>query len=85
MWLSWPVVGPFLYEKWNWVSQNLGEALKEYAPQIKQAIIGLFSSVASAGGAFLKLIISIIVSGFMLISSEKAGKLANNVFIKLIR
>jgi len=81
---TWPVVGPFIYEKWNWISQNMGEALKEYAPQIKQGLIGIFSSVASAGGAFLKLIISIIVSGFLLISSEKAGKLTSNVFIKLL-
>jgi predicted PurR-regulated permease PerM len=81
---TWPLVGSFVYEKWNWISQNLGDALKEYAPQIKQALIGLFSSVASAGGAFLKLIISIIISGFMLVGSDKAGKLAQNVFIKLL-
>jgi predicted PurR-regulated permease PerM len=80
----WPLVGPFVYEKWNWISQNIGDALKEYAPQIKQALIGLFSSVASASGAFLKLIISIIISGFMLVGSDKGGKLAHNVFVKLL-
>jgi predicted PurR-regulated permease PerM len=81
---TWPLVGPFLYEKWNWISHNVGDALKEYAPQIKQALIGLFSSVASAGGAFLKLIISIIISGFILVGSDKAGKLVHSVFIKLL-
>jgi predicted PurR-regulated permease PerM len=81
---TWPVIGSFVYEKWNWISQNIGEAMKEYAPQIKQVIFGLFSSVASAGGALLKLIISIIVAGFLLMSSEKAGRLAIDVFIKLI-
>ncbi|MBK7710231.1 MAG: AI-2E family transporter [Bacteroidales bacterium] len=81
---SWPLLGPFLYEKWNWISQHLGEALKEYAPQIKLVLVRLFSSVASAGAAFLKLILSIIVAGFLLISSEKAGKLALEVFNKLI-
>ena len=64
---TWPVVGPFIFEKWNWISQHLGEALKEYAPQIKQVLFGLFSSVASAGAAFLKLLISIIIAGFLLI------------------
>jgi predicted PurR-regulated permease PerM len=81
---AWPVVGPFVYEKWNWISQHVGDALQEYAPQVKQVLVGLFSSVASAGAAFLKLIISIIVAGFLLVSSEKAGKLAIEVFIKLI-
>jgi predicted PurR-regulated permease PerM len=81
---NWPLVGPFLYEKWNWISQNIGDALKEYAPQIKQALIGLFSSVASAGGAFLKLIISIIISGFLLTGSDKAGNIVYSVFLKLL-
>jgi len=79
-----PVVGPFLYEKWNWFSQHVSESLKEYAPQIKQVLVGLFSSVASAGAAFLKLIISIIVAGLLLVNSGKAGKLAQKVFIKII-
>jgi len=79
-----PVVGPFLFEKWNWFSQHIGESLKEYAPQIKQVLVGVFSSIASAGAAFLKLIISILVAGLLLVNSEKAGKLAYEVFIKVI-
>jgi predicted PurR-regulated permease PerM len=81
---TWPVVGPFVYEKWNWISQHVGEALKEYAPQIKLVLVGLFSSIASAGAAFLKLIISIIVAGVLLVTSEKGGKLAYDVCEKLI-
>jgi predicted PurR-regulated permease PerM len=79
-----PVVGPFLYEKWNWFSQHVAESLKEYAPQIKQVLVGIFSSIASAGAAFLKLIISILVAGVLLVSARKAGKLAREVFIKII-
>jgi predicted PurR-regulated permease PerM len=81
---EWPVAGPFLFEKWNSFSQHMGDTLKEYAPQIKQVLVGLFSSVASAGAAFLKLIISVIVAGFLLVSSEKAGKLSFEVFVKLV-
>jgi len=79
-----PLVGPFLYEKWNWVSQHVGETLKEFAPQIKQVLVGIFSSVASAGAAFLKLIISILVAGMILVHTRKAGKLAHDVFIKVV-
>ena len=79
-----PVVGPFLYEKWNWFSQHVAESLKEYAPQIKQVLVGIFSSLASAGAAFLKLIISIIVAGVLLVNTRKAGKLAHEVIIKII-
>jgi len=79
-----PVIGPFLFEKWNWLSQHLTDALQEYAPQIKQVLIGLFSSLASAGAAFLKLIISIVLAGVLLVSSEKSGKLVIDISIKLI-
>ena len=81
---TWPVIGQALYEKWNWISQHVGEALKEYSPQIKQVLLGLFSSVASAGAAFLKLIIAIIVSGVFMFNSEKAGSIAYAICVKLI-
>jgi predicted PurR-regulated permease PerM len=80
---SWPVIGPFLFEKWNWISQHLTDALSEYAPQIKQVLVGLFSSIASAGAAFLKLIISIILAGVLLVSSQKSGKIAADIANKL--
>jgi predicted PurR-regulated permease PerM len=78
------VIGPFLYDKWNWISLHLSEASAQYAPQIKQAIVGLVSSAASAGAAFLKLIISLIVSAFLLVYSKKAAILAFKVFNKLL-
>jgi predicted PurR-regulated permease PerM len=81
---TWPVIGPFLYEKWNWLSQHMTDALQEYAPQIKQVLVGLISSIASAGAAFLKLIVSIIISGILLINSVKSGKLALDISEKLV-
>jgi len=81
---SWPLIGPFLFEKWNWLSHNLGEALKEYAPQIKQLMVGLISSAASAGLAFVKFIISIIVSVLLLLNAQKAEGLVKAVSEKVI-
>jgi predicted PurR-regulated permease PerM len=81
---SWPVIGHFLYEKWNWISLHLSEASAQYAPQIKQAVMGLVSSAASAGAAFLKLIISLIISAFLLIYSKKAATLAYKVFNNIL-
>jgi predicted PurR-regulated permease PerM len=81
---SWPVVGPFLYEKWNWISLHLSEASAQYAPQIKQAVLGLVSSAASAGAAFIKLILSLIISAFLLVNSKKAAILAYKVFNNLL-
>jgi predicted PurR-regulated permease PerM len=81
---TWPFVGPFLYEKWNWVSLHLSDAVKEYTPQLKTVVIGFLSSAASASFAFLKFIVAIVVAGLFLINSEKAGKLAHGIFNRLI-
>ena len=81
---TWPLIGPFLYEKWNVISKNLGATLTEYSPQIKQVLVGLVTSVASAGLAFIKLIISILVSGLLLVYSEKASGLTYRIFSRII-
>lgn len=81
---SWPIIGQALYDKWNWVSLHSAEAVKEYAPQIKQLMLGLVSSAASAGAAFLKLIISLIIAGIFLVNGENARQLAYGIFRKII-
>jgi len=81
---TWPVVGPILYEKWNWLSLHLGEVVKEYAPQIKKVLMSLLSSAASAGFAFFKFIVALIVAGAFLVNSEKAGKLAMGIFVRIM-
>jgi predicted PurR-regulated permease PerM len=80
---SWPVIGTFVYEKWNWVSTNSNEAVKEYAPQLKEIFKSLISSAASAGVAYIKFIISLIIAGFIVVYANQAGDLAKRLFTKL--
>jgi predicted PurR-regulated permease PerM len=79
-----PVIGPIIYEKWNSFTTHTGEALQEYAPQLKDVSFSIISSVASAGVAFIKLFVSIILAGVVLIYSEEAGKLANGFFNRIL-
>ncbi len=79
-----PVIGPVIYEKWNAFTTHTSEGLQEYAPQLKDVSITVISSVASAGIAFVKLFVSIILAGVVLIYSEEAGKLADGFFIRVI-
>jgi predicted PurR-regulated permease PerM len=81
---SLPLVGPVIYEKWNSFTSHMGQGLQEYAPQLKQVSVTIIESIASAGIAFLKLFVSILLSGVVLIFSKEAGELANNFFNRIL-
>lgn len=81
---TWPLIGTSLNRVWLLASNNLNDVLSSFAPQIRAAISGLLS--ASAGLAFtvLQFVLSIVVAGVLLASSEGAGKatrsFANRLF-----
>lgn len=81
---SLPLIGPVIYEKWNALSTNLGGSIQEYAPQLKDVSLAIISSIASAGIGFLKLFISIIIAGFLLVNSEASANLARGLFTRII-
>ncbi|MEI6274377.1 MAG: AI-2E family transporter [Prolixibacteraceae bacterium] len=81
---SLPLIGPLIYEKWNALSTNTGEGLQAYAPQLKDVSLTVISSIASAGIGFVKLFISILIAGFLLVSSETFSKMALGLSTKLI-
>ena len=71
---DWPVIGKPVYNAWLMVTSNLGDAINQYSDQLIKLgdkILGVFKSVASS---FLMLIVSIIISGILLASSEKSEK-----------
>ncbi len=81
---SLPVVGPIIYEKWNAFSNNMGEGLQAYAPQLKDVSLVVISSIASAGIGYVKLFVSIILAGFLLVSSDASAKLAEGLFNRIL-
>lgn len=81
---SLPIVGPAIYEKWNAFTSQMGQGLQEYAPQLKQVSVSIIESIASAGIAFLKLFVSILLAGVVLVFSKESGELANNLFKRIL-
>lgn len=81
---EWPVVGEFLYEKLSWITSHLGDTLRQYSPQIQKVAVGLVSSAASVGVAFLKFLFSIAVAGFILLNADSAISIARAVSLKII-
>jgi predicted PurR-regulated permease PerM len=74
---EWPVIGDAVYNAWLSLTTNLESVIMKYSDQlikIGDTFLAAFKSVASS---FLLLILSIIISGILLASSEKSEKLVS--------
>jgi predicted PurR-regulated permease PerM len=81
---GWPVIGSPLKKFWGLASQDLTEAVRTLAPQIKAALPGVLSASAGIGFTVLQLLLSILLSGVLLANAEAAYELtcslANRLF-----
>jgi predicted PurR-regulated permease PerM len=77
---EWPVIGKPLYEFLHSLSTDLQDGLSGYKAQIKEVSAKIMSGVLSSGMAFLQFILSVIISGVLLVSTS-----AKNLIIKFTR
>jgi predicted PurR-regulated permease PerM len=80
---AWPLIGNQVYSLWNSASINLESVITQYKPQIKDFLIWFLGAAKSTSVEFIKLIVSIIISGFFLGYSEKARKFIVELFVRL--
>ena len=73
---TWPLVGSGLNEGWSLASSNLDAAIERYEPQLKAVGAWLLSSGTGLGVGVLQFIISIIIAGAFLATSEAGGHAA---------
>ena len=69
---TWPIIGTPLNSLWSRASQDLSEAVRSFAPQIKAAVPGLLSVSAGLGLTVLQFAISIVVAGVLLANAQAA-------------
>lgn len=81
---DWPLIGPWLYENWLGASQNLGETLKGFLPQIAAWSEKLLGTLASTGIGLLQFAASIIIAGIFLVFFEKGSKSGRQIFQKVV-
>jgi predicted PurR-regulated permease PerM len=62
---DWPLVGEQVYQFWNLASTNVQAAFAKVTPLLKPLGGSLLQIAAEAGGGAVKLLIAIIVSGFL--------------------
>ncbi len=78
-----PVIGTPLQEFWSSCSTNLSGAVSRFSPQIRERIPGILSASAGLGGSLLQFLLSIVIAGFLLATSEQSQKFADVLFARI--
>jgi predicted PurR-regulated permease PerM len=80
---EWPLIGNYVFQLWTSASQNLSSVITQFKPQIKEFLVWFLGAIRSTSTGFLKLIGSVIISGFFLHYSEKASLFIRELFVRL--
>ena len=81
---EWPLIGEWLYGKWNEFSVNTGESLKGFLPQIAAWGERLFGALANTGLGILQFAVSIIIAGIFLVFFERGSESGRKLFNKVV-
>lgn len=80
---SWPRFAKPILDAWTLASQNIEAAFVKYGDTLKGGIGWVLSALAQIGLGVGQLIVSIIISGFLLAYGESAASGVRKLFVKL--
>lgn len=81
---NWPSIAKPIIEIWQLASENLHEAIMQYSDEVKEYGSLLLLSLAGVGKGIVYFVVSIIISGFLLIYSDTSIIISKKIFQKLI-
>ncbi|MCK5135263.1 MAG: AI-2E family transporter [Bacteroidales bacterium] len=81
---DWPLIGQWLYGHWLGLSEDFGESVKGFMPQITAWGEKLLSALANTGLGILQFAVSIIIAGIFLIFFEKGSNSGRKIFQKVV-
>jgi len=81
---DWPLIGNWLYENWLELSENMGESLRGFMPQIVAWGEKTLGTLANTGLGVLQFAASIIIAGIFLIFFEKGSESGRRIFQKVV-
>jgi len=81
---SWPLIGNWVYEKWQALSLNLGDTLKGFMPQIVSWGEKTLGTLANIGIGVVQFAASIIIAGIFLVFFKKGSESGSKIFIKVL-
>jgi predicted PurR-regulated permease PerM len=79
-----PLIGEPIAQLWSLATVNLGEALAQFAPQLRIAAGWLLVLVADAGFSLVKFVIAIIIAGVLLAHAKAAANGAHALAERLV-
>jgi predicted PurR-regulated permease PerM len=80
---NWPVVGNQLYEVWSLATDNLQDALKQYAPQLRALGRWLVGFAADLGISLLMFCLSLVIAGVIMYKAEAGKRFIDRLFARL--
>jgi predicted PurR-regulated permease PerM len=80
---EWPLVGQPLYDFWSLASTNARSALAPLLPQLRPLGEKLIEAVSSAGVGTLKFLVSVFVTGFLLLYATSLVAVADDLAGKI--
>jgi len=81
---TWPLIGEKLHAFWTLAHVNLMRAFEQLLPHLKPLARGFVSSIAGVGLGIVQFVISIVIAGVFLASSERGAKVAGVVATRLV-
>jgi len=81
---DWPVVGGTIYGTWKLASENMEAVVEKYEDQLLSAGNWLVSALMGIGMDVIQFIISIIIAGVFLASSDSGGKALTQFYRRLV-
>lgn len=81
--LQWPVIGDDVYEQWLNLSDDFGESVKGFMPQISGFIEKLLGALGNTGMGILQFALSILISGVFLMFFKEGSHTGTKLFRKL--
>jgi predicted PurR-regulated permease PerM len=75
---EWPLIGKQLYRIWAQASENLSGVAVEYKDQLITALRWFLSTATGAGVGLITFIVSILISGVLLVFSDEGSKAAED-------
>jgi predicted PurR-regulated permease PerM len=80
---GWPLIGPWVYENWLQLSENMGESLRGFMPHLTAWGERALEALANTGIGILEFAFSIVIAGIFLMFFENGSETIRKIFNKL--
>ncbi len=77
---EWPIIGKPIYETWEVASKSISDVIKMLEPQIMEMAPKLLSTATGLAATIFLFILSLIVSGVLMINAKASEKVTVSVF-----